>query len=154
MTSADIVIESSRPRALEQLGLRPETVLDNDGPRLWISITGHGRDAGRNRVAFGDDASVAGGLVSWAGPTPTFCGDAIADPLAGLAATAAALTSLAEGGRWLVEVAMAEVAADLAGATLAVGPTLTAARPQPPAGRGRGPALGAHTAQVLGELST
>ena len=82
--------------------------------RVWISVTGYGRDDPDQRVAFGDDAAVAGGLVAW-GPdgSPVFCGDAIADPLTGLFAGATALAALAASGGFLVDVAMARVCADL-----------------------------------------
>ncbi len=60
---ADVVIEASRPWALEQLGLGPDDRPERAG-RVWLSITGHGREPpGRDWVAFGDDAAVAGGLV-------------------------------------------------------------------------------------------
>ncbi len=62
--SADVVIEGSRPRALEQLGVDAAALVAGDGPRTWLSITGHGRRGpARGWVAFGDDAAVAGGLV-------------------------------------------------------------------------------------------
>src|SRR5262249_37669664 len=55
---ADVVIEASRPRALEQLGLGPDSRPDRPG-RVWLSITGYGRQApGRDWIAFGDDAAV------------------------------------------------------------------------------------------------
>jgi hypothetical protein len=105
---ADVVIESSRPRALEQLGAGPDDVAPRVG-RVWVSITGYGRDApGRDWVAFGDDAAIAGGLVCWEAPDlPVFCGDAIADPVTGLTAAAAALEALATGGGALLDVSMA-----------------------------------------------
>jgi predicted amidohydrolase YtcJ len=107
---ADVVVESARPRALEQMGIvAAEVLAATDGPRVWISITGHGRSS--PRVAFGDDAAVAGGLVVFDGDGPWFCADAVADPLSGLAAVDAALGCLAEGTRALVEVSMAGVAA-------------------------------------------
>ena len=128
---ADVVVEGSRPRALEQLGVDVQRHLAASATRVWVSITGHGR-GGRdgNRVAFGDDAAVAGGLVAWEGDQPLFCADAIADPATGLVAAAACLAALAAGGTWLLDVAMAEVAADLAGPTLAVPPHLVAAPPR------------------------
>ena len=58
--------------------------------RVWLRITGYGTEAGSaERVAFGDDAAVAGGLVGYDGAGPVFVGDAIADPLTGLEAAAA-----------------------------------------------------------------
>ena len=77
----------------------------------WVSITGHGRwGSGSNRVAFGDDAAVSGGLVV-PGDPPMFVGDAIADPIAGLAAASVAADLLAEGRAALVDVSLASVSA-------------------------------------------
>ncbi len=115
LRSADVVIESSRPRALAQLGIDADAMVGDDGPDVWVSITGHGRtgDAGP-RVAFGDDAAVAGGLVTrWQGE-PCFVADAVADPLTGLVAAAAALEAVAGGARGLLDVPMALVAAHFA----------------------------------------
>lgn len=110
VASADIVVESARPRALEQMGIvAAEVLAAGGGPRVWVSITGHGRSS--PRVAFGDDAAVAGGLVVYDGTGPWFCADAIADPLSGLAAVESALACLTSGTTALVEVSMAAVAA-------------------------------------------
>jgi crotonobetainyl-CoA:carnitine CoA-transferase CaiB-like acyl-CoA transferase len=117
---AGIVVESSRPRALRRLGLVAEDWLRASPGRVWVSVTGYGRRDPQQRVAFGDDAAVAGGLVAYAADrTPVFCGDAIADPLSGLHAALAALAAHAAGGGWLVDVAMAGVCADLARPTTA-----------------------------------
>lgn len=123
VTAADVVIEASRPRALEQLGIVADELLRADqGPTIWVSITGHGREGdAAPRVAFGDDAAVAGGLVVFDGHGPCFCADAIADPLSGMVAAAATRAALATGRRWLVDVAMANVAAHFAGPTLDAG---------------------------------
>jgi len=111
---ADVVIEASRPRALAQLGLDVHDVLAwGSGPRVWISITGHGRAV--DRVAFGDDAAVAGGLVALDGAGPCFVADAVADPLAGFLTASAAVTALATPGRWLIDVSMAGAASFVAG---------------------------------------
>lgn len=120
LRGADVVIESSRPRALWNLGIDAERLLaDPDGPTVWVSITGHGRTGPEGeRVAFGDDAAVGGGLVAWDGDRPCFCADAIADPLTGLVAAAAALEALAQGTPTLLDVAMVAVAAWFAGPTL------------------------------------
>ncbi|WP_241010857.1 CoA transferase [Mycobacterium camsae] len=105
---ADVVIEGSRPEALARRRLGPDGVPPTAG-RIWVRITGHGAQSAR--PAFGDDAAVAGGLV---GTGPVFCGDAIADPLAGLEAGAAVLASLTRGGGEVIEIAMAAVAASYA----------------------------------------
>ena len=137
--AADVVLTSSRARAIEQLGLDPELSVRSGRTRVWLSISGYGsggRDA--ERVAFGDDAAVAGGLVSWDDDGPMFCADAIADPATGMVASAAVLGALADGGRWLIDVSMADVAWDLAGPTMP-GHDLDAARPTARRAVGRGP---------------
>ncbi|MGX9789161.1 CoA transferase [Mycobacterium sp. MMS18-G62] len=114
LEAADVVIESSRPAALEHRSLGPADVAPRDG-RVWLRITGHGTDGDRaNWVAFGDDAAVSGGLVGTAHDGPVFCGDAIADPLTGLHAAAAVAESLSRGGGELIELSMAAVAATYA----------------------------------------
>lgn len=112
---ADVVIESSRPRALEQLGCGPDQVAARPG-RVWLAVTGYGRQPpGSGWVAFGDDAAVAGGLVGWQAPgTPVFLGDAVADPVTGMAAAAAVLGALQRGGGVLVDAALARGAAAMA----------------------------------------
>ena len=114
LESADVVIEGSRPRALEQLGIDARSVVRR-GPQVWVSITGHGRGAASAmRVGFGDDAAAAGGLVDWVDDTPRFVGDAVADPLTGLTAAAAVADALEAGGRSLLDVALSRVAASVA----------------------------------------
>jgi crotonobetainyl-CoA:carnitine CoA-transferase CaiB-like acyl-CoA transferase len=159
VASGDVVIEASRPRALAQLGAGPEQVLAEGRPQVWVSITGHGRSGpSARRVAFGDDAAVAGGLVVWDGSGPCFCADAVADPAAGLLAAAAVAAGLRAGGRWLLDVTLSGTAAFLAGGggrfdgrtdrPLPVAPP----RARPPAGAA--PAFGAHTEAVLRELGS
>jgi hypothetical protein len=101
---ADVVIESSRPRALRGLGIVAE-----EFGGTWVSITGYGRAS--NRTAFGDDTAVAGGLVARdARGDPLFCGDAIADPITGLMAALEAIRAHSGGGG-LVEIVMRDCAA-------------------------------------------
>jgi CoA-transferase family III len=112
--AADIVIESSRPRALANLGLAPGAIGGRDG-QVWLSITGYGRGQ-PDRVAFGDDAAVAGGLVGWEGGDreprePVFCADAIADPLTGVCGALAVAESVAAGGGHLIDLSMRATAA-------------------------------------------
>ena len=114
LESADVVIEGSRPRALEQLGIDARSIVRH-GPQVWVSITGHGREgANAMRVGFGDDAAAAGGLVDWVDDAPRFVGDAVADPLAGLTAAMAVVEALETGGRYLLDVALSRVAASVA----------------------------------------
>jgi hypothetical protein len=153
---ADVVITGSRPRALEQLGLDLEDVVRHGRPRVWLSITGYGfsGDSGR-RVAFGDDAAVAGGLVARDEHGPCFCGDAIADPLCGLASGVAVLTALGGDGAWVLDASMADIAGGLAGPDFAVAGLPDGPPPDP--GAGSAPEvrdLGADTAAVLASLAT
>jgi CoA-transferase family III len=150
---ADVVIEASRPRALEALGIHAADVVAGGGPQVWVSITGHGRtgDAG-GRIAFGDDSAAAGGLVVWNRNAPLFCADAIADPLTGLTAAKAVLEALAEGGGWLLDVSMAGVSAALAGPTLEAPAGLTVAQPRARETTKAAPGLGDDTRGVLQRL--
>ena len=113
IAGADLVLEASRPRVMQQWGIDPDDVVA--AGTAWVSITGHGR-RGRhsNRVAFGDDAAASGGLVVRGDP-PMFVGDAIADPIAGLAAASAAAQLLSECRAALVDVSLAGVSAWVVG---------------------------------------
>ena len=114
--TAQVVIESSRPRALEQMGLGPDQLQPPAG-QVWLAITAHGRSGpAREWTGFGDDAAVAGGLVCRATDgTRVFCGDAIADPVAGLVGAMAVLRCLGEGGGRLVDVSLSGAGAWAAG---------------------------------------
>lgn len=110
---ADVVLEASRPRVMQQWGIDPEQVVA--AGTAWVSITGHGRRGPHsNRVAFGDDAAASGGLVV-PGDPPLFVGDAVADPIAGLAAASVAAHLLAERQAALVDVSLASASAWAAG---------------------------------------
>lgn len=153
LRAADIVIESARPRALEQMGIVATDELRQwRGPRVWASITSHGLGPEwRHRVGFGDVASAAGGLIVYDESGPCFIADAVADPLAGLIAAAAVLEALSAGGHWLIDVAMAPLAAS------AMGPHFDAAGDHAQRPRAReiarpAPAFGSDTAAVLSEL--
>lgn len=113
---AEVLITSARPRAFEQMGLSPAAVFARNPRLVWVAISGYGwiGDAA-DRVAFGDDAAAAGGLVRWtAAGEPRFLGDALADPLTGLVAAIGAFEALDAGGGLLVDAAMARTAAGAA----------------------------------------
>ncbi|MEE4023699.1 CoA transferase [Gordonia sp. PKS22-38] len=114
VAAADIVIEASRPRALENLGVAPHQVTHRPG-RIWVSITGGGRSRPM-QVDFGDDAAAGGGLVGWTDRGPVFCADAIADPLSGVSAALAVAASARSGGGHLIDVSMTNTAAAFAAA--------------------------------------
>lgn len=112
LESADVILESSRPRALRQLGLDPDRLSLLDGV-VWVAITARG-PAEPMAVGFGDDAAVAGGLVATApGGEVMFCGDAIADPITGMIAAAEVLEALHRGGGVHLGLSMAGCAASL-----------------------------------------
>lgn len=116
MLEAGVVITSARPRAFEQLGLSPASLFAERPDLIWVAISGYGwTGEATDRVAFGDDAAAAGGLVRWtAQGEPNFLGDALGDPLTGLAAAEGALRALARGGGVLVDAALARTAAGAA----------------------------------------
>jgi crotonobetainyl-CoA:carnitine CoA-transferase CaiB-like acyl-CoA transferase len=165
--AADIVIESSRPRALARFGLDAVTAVA--AGTTWVSITGYGRDS--DRVGFGDDVAAGAGLVAWDdGGQPLFCGDAIADPLTGL--TAAVLAASVPPGGALLDIAMSAVVADTLDAATGdrarsavaarrdgrrwvvdtPGGPVPVAQPQRRQVQGRAASPGEHTAEVLAEL--
>jgi crotonobetainyl-CoA:carnitine CoA-transferase CaiB-like acyl-CoA transferase len=113
LDGAAVVVTSARARAIEQLGLDLASRARDRG-LVWVAITGYGY-AGpwRDRVAFGDDAAVAGGLAVAAGgmDAPVFVGDAPADPLAGLTAAVAATAALVTGRGAFVDVSMCDAVA-------------------------------------------
>ena len=109
IAAADLVIEGSRPRVMDELGLYPDRIA-RDGTS-WLSITAHGRTGPEaQRIGFGDDAAVSGGLLL-AGDPPMFVADAVADPLSGLVAGVYGADLLALDRAAVVEVPLARVSA-------------------------------------------
>lgn len=173
LAHADIVIESSRPRALRQMDIFAESLVHGRKALTWISINGYGRlDPEANWIAFGDDAGVAAGLsdiMKAAVGHYQFAGDAIADPLTGIRAARLAYASWLAGGSRLLALSLAGTAASSLRDELARegGDAVTAGfanwwhqvqfRQTPPGVAARpvtGPvrALGADTGAVLEEL--
>ena len=109
LEAADLVLEGSRPRVMDQLGINPAELAD--AGVSWLSINAYGRTGDLAlRVGFGDDTAVAGGL--WlAGDPPNFVADAVADPIAGLAAAALGARLLASEQATVAEVPLARAAA-------------------------------------------
>lgn len=108
--SADLVLEASRPRALSRLGLVAEELVDQG--TSWLSITAAGRAS--DAVGFGDDVAVGAGLNVQDSGEVLPCGDALADPLAGVAAAAAAAAALDGDRAVLLDLSMHDVAAEAA----------------------------------------
>lgn len=122
LRQADVVIEGSRPRALDRLGIIPADFVAEQLGMVWLSITAYGRcGPWRDWVGFGDDAAVAGGLIDRdAAGAPGFVGDAVADPLTGLVAAALVADAVGRGGGLTIDVALREVARSAAQATRVV----------------------------------
>ena len=113
VASADVLITSARPRAFESFGLTAEKVWTDNPGLIWVAVTGHGWwPPNGDRVAFGDDAAAAGGLVSWTSSgEPMFMGDALADPLTGLQAAIWTLDAIKRGQGGLIDAALSGCAA-------------------------------------------
>ena len=157
---ADIVVESARPRALEQMGIRAAELVRRTPGRTWIAITGYGRRAPmRDWIAYGDDAGVAAGLsdlLRRASGQTVFCGDAIADPLTGLHAALLAWLAWRNGSGGLFDVSLHAVAAHAAALHATVDwhadEGHAAVSPVARAVRARAVPAGVDTARVLREL--
>ena len=109
---ADIVIEGSRPRALRQMGIDAEALIEAKPGLTWLSITGYGRQEPQaNWVAFGDDAAVAAGVAWRENAAPLFCGDAISDPLTGIHGAVIALACHYSGKGGLIDLSLQQVTA-------------------------------------------
>ncbi len=111
LQQADIVIESSRPRALRQMGIDAVQLLHQKPGMIWTSITGYGRDR-ELAIAYGDDAGVAAGLSKELFELTgryLFCGDAIADPLTGLHAAVATYALWLQGKGGLLDISLCAV---------------------------------------------
>ena len=103
---ADVVITNARQRGLVSLGVFDQLVSSNT---CWIAITAHDDD---DRTGFGDDCAAAGNLVGVDDTgVPVFVGDALADPLTGIAAAATALSALSQRLRGRFRLSLAGVAA-------------------------------------------
>jgi crotonobetainyl-CoA:carnitine CoA-transferase CaiB-like acyl-CoA transferase len=146
---ADVVIEASRPRALARFGLDARQEVQRGA--VWVSITAAGRAS--DRVGFGDDVAAGAGLVAWEDATPLPAGDALADPLTGIAAAAAAMRALGRGRGALLDVSMHDVCAAAAVETRIGRPDVAPAEPTARTPVGQAASLGRDTAAVLSELA-
>lgn len=171
LAAADIVIEASRPRALRQMGIEAEALVQQRPSLIWLSLTGYGRESEwENAIAYGDDAAVAGGLsavLQQAHGEAMFGGDAIADPLTGLHAALVAWARWQQGRGGVHALSLAglvrevldfDATADLPGRMAewtarleGSGQHIATPRRREPAGRAA--ALGADTAAVLADWS-
>ncbi|GAC68190.1 CoA transferase [Gordonia soli] len=147
---ADVVVEASRPRGLHRHGLAAAQLRTRPG-QVWLRITGHGTDGTcADRIGYGDDAAVSGGLVGTGRGGPVFCGDAIADPLTGLESARLIVDALGRGGGVEIDIDLASTAARHAAAGRApiVAHQPVSRPPVAPLVRGPGPPLGADDSRV------
>lgn len=108
--AADLVLEASRPHALRRLGIDADAAVDNG--TSWLGITAYGRTGPwSDRVGFGDDVAAAAGAVVIDGGEVLPCGDALADPVAGVHAAVAAAALLASDTAFLADVSMRDILA-------------------------------------------
>lgn len=112
---ADIVIESSRPRALPHLGIDAETLIRETPGLVWLSITGHGASGeAADWVGIGNDCGVAGGLtraMAEAGGGIGYVADAVADPLTGIVAAREGLAAYESGVAQRIGLSMSAICA-------------------------------------------
>jgi hypothetical protein len=112
---ADIVIESSRPRALRHLGIDAETLIRQTPGLVWLSITGHGASGeAADWVGIGNDCGVAGGLtraMAEAGGGIGYVADAVADPLTGIVAAREGLAAYESGVAQRIGLSMSAICA-------------------------------------------
>lgn len=112
---ADVVIESSRPRALKHLGIDADALVREVPGLVWLSVTGHGATGpAANWTGIGNDCAVAGGLSrALADVTGTigYVGDAIADPLTGITAAREGWRAIQSGKAQRIGFAMSAIVA-------------------------------------------
>ena len=145
---ADVIIEVSRPRALAQLGI--DAMREAARGAIWVSVTAAGRDQGM-RVGFGDDVAAGTGLVAWEDGVPYPMADALADPMSGITAAAAAVEALSGHRGALIDVSMHDVCA-AAAVFPRTGPAdVTASAPAARTPQGAAVPMGHDTVRVLAE---
>lgn len=112
---ADVVIESSRPRALKQLGIDAEALVREVPGLVWLSVTGHGASGeAANWTGIGNDCAVAGGLSRALGEVTgeiAYVGDAIADPLTGITGALEGWRAIVSGQAQRIGLAMSAIVA-------------------------------------------
>ncbi|WP_330703360.1 CoA transferase [Novosphingobium resinovorum] len=113
--TADVVVESARPRALRQIGIDADSLVREVPGLVWLSITGHGATGeAQHWVGIGNDCGVAGGLsraMAEAGGGIGYVGDAIADPLTGIVAAREGLAAWHSGFAQRIGLSMSAIAA-------------------------------------------
>lgn len=115
MRRADFVIESSRPRALRQLGIDADALVAEVPGLVWLSVTGHGATGdAANWTGIGNDCAVAGGLsraLAEASGEIGYVGDAVADPLTGITGALAGWRAYRSGTAQRIGLSMSAIVA-------------------------------------------
>lgn len=98
LRNADVFIESFRPGVLEDIGLKPEDLLEANPKLIIVRISGWGQSGPyRNRPGFGSLIEGMSGFASMTGPgdrEPTLPAAALADSVAGLSGAMAVMVAL------------------------------------------------------------
>ncbi len=112
---ADVVIESSRVRALRHLGIDADALVRAVPGLVWLTVSGHGaRGEAAHWAGIGHDCGVAGGLARALAEQcgePGFVGDALADPLTGIIAALAGWRAYQAGQACRIGFAMSAIVA-------------------------------------------
>lgn len=112
---ADVVVESSRVRALKHLGVDADLLVREVPGLVWLSVTGHGaRSEQANWAGIGNDCGVAAGLSrAMAEVTGEigYVGDALPDPLTGITAAIAGWRAFQRGEACRIGFSMSAIAA-------------------------------------------
>ena len=112
---ADLVIESSRPRALRHLGIDANALVSEVPGLVWLSVTGHGAQGeAANWAGIGNDCAVAGGISREMAEITGrigYVGDAIADPLTGITGALEAWKAYHAGQACRIGLAMSAIVA-------------------------------------------
>lgn len=98
----DVLVENFRPGALDRLGLGYEQMRAINPEMIYVSITGFGRDNGKDLMGYDFLVQAVGGLMSVTGEAdgpPTKAGVALVDVLTAKDATTGVLAALISRGR-------------------------------------------------------
>ena len=98
---ADVLVENFAPGTLDRLGLSYDEVAATNPGVIYCSISGFGRDGGRDLLGYDFVVQAVGGLMSITGEpgAPTKAGVALVDVLTGKDATIGILAALAARAR-------------------------------------------------------
>ncbi len=112
---ADLVIESSRVRALKHLGIDGDALVREIPGLVWLSVTGHGASGdAAGWAGIGNDCGVAAGLTRAMADVSGevgYVGDALPDPLTGITAALAGWRAYLAGEACRIGLSMTAITA-------------------------------------------